>query len=88
MIKHTIALAALLLSCAPRHRPGPFVARDAAPPVATRMRVVNGSTAPLWIFYQIGSGGGSLPTPHQVQLAAGAHVDYPIPAAGLAATRF
>jgi len=56
----------------------------------TRLRIINGSTGDLWIFYQIGSGGGALSSPvaHQVMLAAGAHIDYPIPDIGLAATRF
>ena len=85
-------LAILCLSCAPHPPPRPTPAPPApttdAAPAPTRLRVLNGSAGPLWIFYQIGLGGGLLATPHQLQLAAGAHVDYPIPAAGLAATRF
>jgi hypothetical protein len=53
-----------------------------------RLRIVNGCSDSLWIFYLIGDGGGSLPTSHQTLLASGAHLDYPIPDQGLAATRF
>lgn len=55
----------------------------------TRLRVVNGCDQPLWVFHQIGAGGGLLDAPAKVRLAArGDYLDYPIPAAGLAATRF
>ena len=83
-----LVLAALVLCCAPRHRTGPLGPQADAVPAASRLRIINGSTGTLWIFYQIGSGGGSLPTAHQFQLAAGGRIDYPIPAEGLAATRF
>lgn len=81
MLRHSLLFALLLLGCHGGHS----APTRSAPP---RLRVINGSQGTLWIFYQIGSGGGSLPTAHQIRLAAGAHVDYPIPAAGLAATRF
>jgi len=56
---------------------------------STRLRVVNGSPSDLWIFYQIGEGGGSMSasTPHQILLAGGQHHDYPIPDRGLASVR-
>jgi len=87
----------LLFSCGPSPAPLVDAGSDAGvldagatdggvPP--TRLRVINGSTETLWIFYQVGAGGGSIPTAHQVQLAAGEHLDYPIPDEGLAATRF
>jgi hypothetical protein len=88
MYKLLFVLALMSIACSPRHRSGPFIARDSAPSAPARLRIINGSSGDLWIFYQIGSGGGSLPTPHQLQLAAGTHIDYPIPAEGLAATRF
>ena len=76
-----LGLVFLLSACPPPAPPTPA-------PAPARLRIVNGSAEMLWIFYQIGSGGGSMPTAHQLELAAGAHVDYPIPDEGLAATRF
>jgi hypothetical protein len=76
-----VAITLVLLNCSPRHVPD---ASTSSP----RLRIVNGSTTGLWVFYQVGSGGGSMPTAHQFHLAAGAHIDYPIPNQGLAATRF
>lgn len=54
----------------------------------TRLRIVNGCSQPLWIFYQSGFQGGTMTAPHQQQLAANAHYDYPIPDQGIAGTRF
>jgi hypothetical protein len=65
---------------------------DAGLPAQTsRLRIINGcETDPLWVFYLIGSGGGSLAsaTPNQIELAPGGFYDYPIPDIGVAATRF
>lgn len=82
-MKKSLCLLLLLIAGCPT--PTPLV--DAGPAQA-RLRIKNGSAGILWIFYQVGAGGGSLPTAHQVKLAAGGHVDYPIPDKGLAATRF
>ena len=62
----------------------------ALPPQMSRLRIVNGCSSDMWIFYLIGSGGGSLsmPTPHQTLLHSNGFIDYPIPDIGLAATRF
>lgn len=54
----------------------------------TRLRIVNGCNQPLWIFYQSGYNGGTIPTPHQIQLAINDHIDYPIPDRGLAGFRW
>jgi hypothetical protein len=60
-----------------------------AGPQPTRLRIVNGCSSPLWIFFLVGSGGGPLNAKHQQRLAAqGDAIDYPIPDEGLAATRF
>jgi len=83
-----LLLLVLFPSCGPRPPDSDAGPPDSGPPELTRLRIINGSTGTLWIFYQIGSGGGSMSTAHQVQLAAGGHIDYPIPDEGLAATRF
>lgn len=71
---------------------GPPVGSDGASDQTARLRIVNGCSAPLWVFYEIGFNGGSMGTPtppHQQKLAnAGDFVDFPIPDKGLAATRF
>lgn len=85
-MRHLILLA-LLLGCCP---PGPTPPPTTAPvfvPVEPRLRIVNGCSEPLWIFYTIG-GGGTLPDASPLQLAGHAHHDYEIPDVGLASTRF
>lgn len=68
---------------------GGFVDDSGMPAQTSRLRIVNGcETDEMWILYLIGSGGGSLPTEHQIRLMPGDHIDYPIPDEGLAATRF
>ncbi|MFV8753625.1 thaumatin family protein [Nannocystaceae bacterium ST9] len=59
------------------------------PEQSARLRIVNGCDQPMWVLSQVGSGGGTLDAPNQLLLAEqGDFVDYPIPAIGLAATRF
>lgn len=76
------------------------------PPAGThpRLTIVNGcASGPIWVFYQVGAGGGSLPNPigvlsnnggpvsspgDPVQLASNQSVSYYIPDMGIAATRF
>jgi len=66
--------------------PSPVPATDAGAP--SRLRIVNGSTEPMWIFWLGAEAGGTLPDAHQILLAPGDHHDYAIPAGGLAGTRF
>lgn len=61
----------------------------ATPPQTARLRITNGCDQPIWVFYQVGSGGGTLVAPNQRKLAKkGDFIDYAIPDAGLAGTRF
>ena len=65
------------------------VAADVADaPQSTRLRIRNGCSQPMWIFYQNGAQGGTMPAPHQILLATNASYDYPIPDQGIAGTRF
>ena len=61
-------------------------ASDVAQP--TRLRIRNGCSEPIWIFYQSGFMGGTMAAPHQLVLAPTAAYDYPIPDRGIAGTRF
>ena len=54
----------------------------------TRLRISNGCNQPMWIFSQVGSGGGTLTDAPQILLSPNAYYDYNIPDQGLAATRF
>lgn len=76
-----LLVVCLLVGCCPT--PVPVIA-----PTEPRMRVVNGCRDALWIFYTIGSGGGSMAAPTAVRLGGGEHYDYPIPDEGLASARF
>lgn len=94
MLHHLLLLVLLafsLASCQSCNHP--TRASDAAVVVAeagqpTRLRVVNGCSQALWIFWQPGAGGGTMAAPNQLQLQPGGHYDYPIPDQGLAGTRF
>jgi len=59
-----------------------------APDAPSRLRVLNGSSEPMWIFWIGAEGGGTMPDPHKILLSPGHHHDYTVPAAGLAGTRF
>jgi len=62
---------------------------DSPVPQPSRLRIKNGCEKPIWIFYQVGAGGGTLQATNQKKLAKkGDYIDYNIPAQGLAATRF
>lgn len=72
---------------------GPHPSLDAGVDAGTgdasaRLRITNGTDAAMWVFYMVGAGGGVMDAAHQIELAPGTGYDYPIPAAGLAATRF
>ena len=55
----------------------------------TRLRIKNGCDQPIWIFYLVGAGGGTLDAKNQKKLAKkGDFIDYNIPDQGLAGTRF
>jgi hypothetical protein len=55
----------------------------------TRLRIVNGCSQGMWSFSIVGSGGGTLSNPPKIYLAnQGDYVDYNVPEAGLAGTRF
>ena len=65
------------------------VAADVADaPQSTRLRIRNGCSQPMWIFYQNGARGGTMAAPHQILLTTNASYDYPIPDQGIAGTRF
>lgn len=68
-------------------REGLHVSQDAGSQ-PTRLRIINGCSEPLWIFWQLGYHGGQMPVPHQTRLTRNGHIDYPIPDTGLAGTRF
>ena len=54
-----------------------------------RLRITSDCDKPLWIFHTVGSGGGTLNAPSQVELRKkGDHYDYAIHNKGLASTRF
>lgn len=56
-----------------------------------RLTIVNGCSEPIWVFYTIGPGGGSLagtPPADPTKLTSNQSVSYQIPDAGLASTRF
>jgi hypothetical protein len=59
-----------------------------SPQQPTRLRITNGCEQPIWVFSEVGAGGGTLNAPGQVMLDGGTSYDYPIPDEGLAATRF
>jgi len=89
-----ITFAAVLLVMTICGCPGPSPTVDAAsedaglPEQMTRLRIVNGCGADMWVFYLIGAGGGTLTEPHQNLLAGGGYIDFAIPDEGLASTRF
>ncbi len=54
-----------------------------------RLKIVNGCSEPIWIFYLVGTGGGALVAPNQHKLAnLNDYIEYDIPDKGLAGTRF
>lgn len=61
---------------------------DAATETPARLRVINGSTEVMWIFWLGAAEGGTMPDAHQIRLGPGEHHDYSVPPGGIAGTRF
>lgn len=55
----------------------------------TRLRIISACNQPMWIFWQSGHNGGTMPIPHrQLLTPQNPYIDYPIPNEGIAGTRF
>ena len=101
MERYLVVLLAALVSECVRKSPRPVQSfqsshRDAdilhgtqdASAQPTRLRIINGCSESLWVFWQLGYHGGQMPAPHQIRLNPDDHIDYPIPDMGLAGVRF